>query len=120
MRDPWIDEFIASFPSPEPDEALVQGVRLQMREVLAQESEERRLLLRRAAFVAAAALASVPPFFALQYFYYTALRSVLAVLSCPFGGILLAAFAVLATLTGAMFYGSIPIWTAFWLRQRET
>lgn len=113
-----MDKFVASFPSPCPDEALVNRVQMLMRQELAPGQSVYVERGQVAGYVLALTAASVPLFLFVNYLYFLLLQSLGTLLAPPIAHSFVAVFLILGTLTGALCYGSIPIWTAYWLKER--
>jgi hypothetical protein len=117
MTQDWVNKFIASFSAPLPDTKLIRQVRQQMHELLEEEMQRRHARRWMIGFITLATLATVPCFLLLNYLYYLALHGLLAVFFPPLVvQSFVITFIMLATLIGALGYGSIPLCTFYLLR----
>ena len=118
MSKQWMDKFVAAFPAPAPRPELVNRVQEQMRQLLAEQSccrlDSRKLI----GVITTLGLASLPVFLLLNYLYYLVLHGLLAFVFPPsVVQAFIVVFVLLASLIGALCYGSLPICTVFLLRE---
>ena len=122
MQQPWMDEFVESFKAPEIDPKIVGNLKIQMREILKEElreesTEKKRDLINPTSYVIGITLISIPIFLYLNYSFYMMIQSLNRLLLPPISYFLGIVFLMIATFMGALCYGTIPIWTAYWVKQ---
>ena len=118
MNEPWIDKFVAAFPAPTPTPELVNRVQEQMRQLLAEQARRPLDQGKLIGLITSLGLASLPVFVLLNYLYYLALNGLLAfIFPVAVVQAFIVVFLLLASLVGALCYGSLPICTVFLLRE---
>ncbi|WP_372369661.1 hypothetical protein [Candidatus Uabimicrobium sp. HlEnr_7] len=113
-NEKWMDELIASFPNPQPQQELISKIQQQMALAIV---EKKRLSQKMLLSIIAITLATIPLFSLTNYFYYILLQQIITTYFPQMLTSFLVLFTISVSLIGAICYGFIPIWLAYFLNR---